>query len=95
MADVKISSSSGEIPAWFAKPDKNGPWAGVVVLHDAAGMSRDLKNQTGWLASEGICRPHPICSIPEGRWPASFPSCAMRLLVKGNSSPTSKPPEYS
>ena len=32
MADVKISSPSGEIPAWFATPDKKAPWAGVVVL---------------------------------------------------------------
>jgi len=55
------------MPAWVEVPQKGQPWPGVVVLHDAAGMSEDLRNHTRWLAGEGFIAVAPDLYRPGGK----------------------------
>jgi carboxymethylenebutenolidase len=53
MTDLSISTSSGTIPGYLAKPVGSGPWPGVVVIMDALGLSADIRSQADRLATEG------------------------------------------
>ncbi len=81
MADVKIPTAFGELPAYVATPRISGPWPGVVVIHDVGGMSTDLRNQTEWLASEGFLAAAPDLFYSGGRI-ACLRSIARDVLVR-------------
>jgi carboxymethylenebutenolidase len=57
IADTSAADRAGRRPAYLARPvpvsDRPAPWPGVVVIHDAFGMTDDIKEQADWLAAAG------------------------------------------
>jgi carboxymethylenebutenolidase len=51
---LEIQTARGMMPAYCAVPATRPPWPGVVVIHDATGMSQDLHAQADWLAANGF-----------------------------------------
>lgn len=81
MSMTVIQGEQGEIPVYVSIPETEGRWPGVVV-HDALGMTKDLQNQTRWLAKAGYLVAAPDLFHWGGRLSCLFKT--MRDLMKGD-----------
>ena len=80
-ASTTISAPHGDLPVYLAVPAGDGPWPGVVVIHDALGFTEDLRNQADWLASEGYLAAAP--DLFAGRGTVSCMVSTMRQARSG------------
>ncbi|MEV6061220.1 dienelactone hydrolase family protein [Nocardia asteroides] len=53
MESIEIESPAGRLEVLIARPQGQGPWPGVVVLHDGLGMNADLRHQLDILTGAG------------------------------------------
>ncbi|MDT5316055.1 MAG: carboxymethylenebutenolidase [Mycobacterium sp.] len=53
MPDITYPTPAGSLAGYLAVPEAPGPWPGVVVIHDALGLSRDIKRITDRVAGAG------------------------------------------
>jgi carboxymethylenebutenolidase len=53
MTNIHYDCPAGPLPAYLAAESGDGPWPGVVVVHDALGMTADLRRITDRFASNG------------------------------------------
>jgi carboxymethylenebutenolidase len=53
MAEISFSSPHGNLRGYLARPAGEGPWPGVIVIHDVFGLNSDLRRQCEWLAASG------------------------------------------
>ena len=75
MTTIEIKAKDGDLSAYIAAPEGAGPWPGVCVIHNALGMSQDLRNQADWLASEGY-----LAAVPDLFDGGTFLGCLRTIM---------------
>jgi carboxymethylenebutenolidase len=53
MSDITFPAPAGPLEGYLAVPEGPGPWPGVVVIHDALGLTADIKRITDRIAGAG------------------------------------------
>lgn len=53
MTEISIVAPEHSLHAYLRTPVGDGPWPGVVVLHDALGQTDDSRRHVDWLAASG------------------------------------------
>jgi len=82
MAETTIHTAAREMPAYVATPTAPGSWPGVVVIHDAFGMTPVMRKHADWLAGEGFLAAAPTLFRSGGM--ISCMRAAFRDIVAGH-----------
>ena len=53
MPDIRYAAPEGELDAYLATPAGDGPWPGVVVVHEIFGLTDDIRRQADRFADAG------------------------------------------
>jgi carboxymethylenebutenolidase len=53
MTEVSITTSHHRLKGYVATPQGEGPWPGVIALHDIFGLTDVTRGHADWLAKEG------------------------------------------
>ncbi|WP_226963972.1 dienelactone hydrolase family protein [Nostocoides sp. F2B08] len=77
---MSLVTDRGPLPVYLARPDTAPPWPGVVVIHDALGMTSDARRQCEWLAEHGFLAAAPDLLHWGGRLRCMI--AAMRSLTR-------------
>jgi len=75
MTTIEIDTPAGPIDALLSVPDGQGPWPGVVVIHDAIGYGPDKQRISDHLAAAGYVAITPNLFARGGR-----ARCVMRVF---------------
>jgi carboxymethylenebutenolidase len=75
MSDITYPTPAGPLAGYLAVPAGPGPWPGVVVIHDALGLSGDIKRITDRVAGAGYVALAPALFRRGFR-----PRCVVRTL---------------
>jgi carboxymethylenebutenolidase len=67
MPDITIAHDRHPLLGYLAQPRGQGPWPGVVVIHDAGGLSADIRRIVDRLAAAGFLTLAPNLYRPGAR----------------------------
>ncbi|HWB66425.1 MAG TPA: dienelactone hydrolase family protein [Mycobacteriales bacterium] len=81
MPNTTYPASVGTLRGYLATPDGTGPWPGVVVIHEAFGLTDDIRRQADRFAAEGY-----LAFAPDLYSYGFAPKClvaTMRVMFRG------------
>lgn len=82
MSNLTYPASTGQLRGYLATPTTAGPWPGVVVLHEAFGLTDDIRAQADKLAAAGY-----LAFAPDLLSYGFAPRClvtTLRTMVRGS-----------